>query len=124
MGAASTRAGLAVAVAAVVLLSCQTGTVHAHPHLVGRWASPTPPGGLMEIHFGPGAYIDNMVWRGPCLIVVSGCVAGYGEYELRMFSGTQGTIGIKSGPYLIGTRVGLVDFAAPQVDFLGVIYKR
>jgi hypothetical protein len=116
---------LAVLLAVGGLLSYQVGEVGAHPQLVGRWVSPTPPGGLQAYEFGPGEYIGNGCWRGPYTYFVAGCgAASWGEYELMFYTGSEATLALRdrtSGP---GWNVGNVDFSGPQFIFINATFKR
>ncbi len=117
------RSALA-AVAAVLALACWQGKAQAHPHLVGPWFAPVPPGGFMVFEFGVGEYLGDGIWRGPFSSVISHMPAAVGDYELRMFNGTQGTLSLrekKTGP---GWSVGIVDFSVPAVYYQDVTYRR
>src|SRR4051794_29200057 len=94
--------------AAVLLLLCQVGGARAHPHLGGTWISHTPPGGYMRLDFTPGELIGAGVWKG-CFTITYSDYTSSGVYELRMFSGTEGTLGLRDGN-MIATKVGTVDF--------------
>jgi hypothetical protein len=118
------RASLVVLVTIIGWLSFSASNAQAHPHLVGKWQSPTPPGGLMTLEFGPGCYMGNGVWRGPFFHVVSGVPASAGMYELRMYTGTQGALCLRDNVTAPGWTVGIVDFAAPAVNYMNVTYKR
>jgi hypothetical protein len=110
------------AVAAVLLLLCQAGAARAHPHLLGTWTSPTPPGGYMALDFGPAELLGVGVWRGCFTITYSGYVSS-GIYELRMYSGTEGTLGLRDGN-MIATKVGTVDFMTNEVIYLNTHFRR
>jgi hypothetical protein len=109
-------------VAAVLLLLCQTGAARAHPHLCGTWIAHVPPGGHMVLDFGPAELFGAGVWRGCFTSSVSGYEAG-GVYELRMFSGTEGTLGLRDGN-MIATKVGTVNFETNEVIYLNTQYRR
>jgi hypothetical protein len=117
-----TRAA-AAALAAATLLLCRPGAAEAHPLLIGQWAAEAPPGNVVIYDFGPADYVYNGVWRGRYTLSVSGRVTVDGCYELRQFSGTEATIGLKDGVG-IATAVGNIDFAARTMNFRGVIYRR
>src|SRR4051794_40451864 len=96
------RAGLAViAVALVTLLPL---SARAHPALVGPWSAPVPPGLVTTYEFGPGEFITFQVWKGPLRILINGCQVADGVWELRMYTGTEGTVSMKDG-LQIGTSV-------------------
>jgi hypothetical protein len=98
--------------------------VQAHPHLAGRWTAAVPPGGLMSLRFECGRYLGNGVWRGPFTLEVSGVMASVGEYELRMYSGSQGTLSLMDPLSAPGWTVGNVDFDLPTVTYINTTYKR
>jgi hypothetical protein len=123
MSTRSGRAGLAAVLAVAGLLLFQPGKVQAHPQFAGKWMALTPPGGFMLYEFGVGDYIGNGIWRGPFSFVVSGLFVEQGEYELRMFNGTQGTISLRSHKTMAASSVGNVDLAARAMDFMGVNYR-
>jgi hypothetical protein len=113
----------AAALAVATLLLCLPGAAEAHPLLTGQWGAEVPPGNVVVYDFGPADYIYNGVWRGQYTLVISGRVTVGGCYELRQFSGTEATIGLKDGVG-ISTAVGIIDFAARTMNFRGVIYRR
>jgi hypothetical protein len=106
------------------LLLCQPGKAGAHPHLIGPWVSPLPQGGYMSYTFGPGEYLGSSIWRGPYEYVVSGCPTVVGEYELLMFTGTQGMLSLREGVTAPGWTVGIVDFVGPLFVYRHAEYKR
>jgi hypothetical protein len=124
MSARWRRGGLVIVLAVAALLSWQSGKVEAHPHLLGRWVANVPPGGFMVLEFGPGEYLGNGTWRGPFTFVVSGCRASVGVYELQMFTGTEGTLGLREKLSAPGWSVGTVDFGARSVTLRQTTYKR
>jgi hypothetical protein len=122
MDARFRRHGLAVLLAVIAALLCRPGQLQAHPHFCGRWTSPTPPGGLMVFEFGTGDYIGNGMWRGPFVHSVSGLVVDQGIYELRMFTGTEGTICLKESRWYDPSTVGNVDLGARSMTLRNVTY--
>jgi hypothetical protein len=106
------------------LLVWRPGAVQAHPHLVGDWVTRTPPGGYMMFHFGPGCYLGNGVWRGPFFQVVSNVPTGSGQYELHLFTGTEGTLWLRFEAAAPGHTVGTVDLAIPEIVYQFTVYKR
>jgi hypothetical protein len=124
MGACLRRGGVVVVLAVAALLSWLASRAEAHPHLVGPWRVNVPPGGFMLLEFGPGEYLGNGTWRGPFTYVVSGHPTSVGVYELQMFTGTEGTLGLRENLSAPGWNVGTVDFGAPSVTLRHTIYKR
>jgi hypothetical protein len=124
MGARWRRGGVVVVLAVAALLSWQAGKVEAHPHLLGRWVARVPPGGFMVLEFGPGEYLGNGTWRGPFTYAVSGHPTSVGVYELQMFTGTEGTLGLRENLSAPGWNVGTVDLGAPSVTLRFTTYKR
>lgn len=102
--------------ALVLLLLVHTDRAQAHPHLYGSWVANVPPGGFMALDFGPAEYMGVGVWRGPFTFTVTGQTS-CGVYELRMYTGTQGTVSLRDGN-MIGTKVGTVDFETRKLTYL------
>jgi hypothetical protein len=127
MSAPLGRFGAAVCVG-VALLLCQSGTAHAHPQLCGRWIAALPSGGLQVFEFGLGEYLGNGIWRGPFVFYVSGLPVASGEYEVRMFTGDQGTFTVMSTKKSIYSNVGNLDFGSNKqpatLIFLGTTFRR
>jgi hypothetical protein len=124
MGARFRWSTSVIVLAVGVLLSCQPGKVQAHPQLAGPWTTRIPPNGFITFDFATGEYIGNWCWRGPYVMIVSGCPASIGVYELQMISGAQATLGLRdktSGP---GWNVGIVDFANGVINIQNADYKR
>jgi hypothetical protein len=122
MGTSFRRGSWAAVLAVAGWLLCQPGTAQAHPHLVGKWSAPVPPGGLMVYEFGPSEYIGNGVWRGPYTYFVSNSPVARGTYELRLFVGAEGTVGLREGP-AGATNVATVDLATKVMIFRNVAYR-
>src|SRR4051812_10215888 len=118
------RSGVTAVGAVAGLLWCLADRAEAHPSLGGTWVSPLPDRTSMILEFAPGLYLGSGIWRGPFTLVVSGCPTSIGEYELLMYTGTQGVLSIREGATAPGWRVGTVDFAAPEVMYLGANYRR
>ena len=123
MGNRLRRSGLAF-LAVVGLLCCRPDSAEAHPNLAGQWFAPVPPGGFMLFEFAPGEYLGNGVWRGPFVWIVSGCPTSHGVYELKMFTGTQGTLGLREGLSAPGWTVGNVDLAGPVIQYLNTPFRK
>jgi hypothetical protein len=121
MGTRFRRGGLASLAVAALLLG-QPGKVEAHPHLACKWVTPAPAGGYMSYDFRLGKYIGMGVWEGPFFLVVSNVPVSTGIYELRMFTGNEGTISLRDGT-CIGVRVGIVDFRARAMTFMNEVYR-
>lgn len=115
------RAGLAVV--AIVLLAWLPSHAQAHPALVGAWTAPLPPGMVTTYEFGPGEFVTHQVWKGPMRVLVNNCEVATGVWELRMFTGTEGTVSMRDG-LQIGTSVGTVDFATRTFTYMNVFYRR
>jgi hypothetical protein len=121
MGTSFLRGRWAAVLAVAAWLLCHPGTAQAHPTLVGRWSAPVPPGVLMVYDFGPSDYIGNGVWRGPYTYFVANCPVATGVYELRLFVGAEGTIGLREGP-AGATNVATIDLANRVMIFRNVAY--
>jgi hypothetical protein len=102
----------------------QPGQAHAHPLLTGQWVVSTPPAGFMAFTFGPGQHIGNGVWRGPFSYNVSNVSVVYGTYELRMFTGHQGTFMTEANHSCMSFRVGIVDLRNQVVNWSNTDYRR
>ena len=75
----------------------------------------------MVYEFSPAQYLGNGVWRGIFHFSVSGCHVTTGDYELFMFSGTEGTINIRDN--YIGTgSVGTVNLSTREMNYRNAIY--
>jgi len=122
MGSAFRRGSLAVVVTVTGWLLVQPAAVEAHPLLIGRWSAPVPAGGQTTYEFGPGVYLDNGVWQGPYTYFVAGCPVMTGRYELRVYVGTIGVLGLREG---VGgaTTVGVLDFTTRELTFRNLLYK-
>jgi hypothetical protein len=112
----------AVLVAAAFLLGMPTDA-QSHPCIVGQYSVQVPGCGPTVYDFGPGEYQGNGVWRGVMTTTVGGVLVGPGCYDLRMFSETQGTIGIRDGKQ-ISTQVGLIDLASGVLEYMNTSYTR
>jgi hypothetical protein len=121
------RSTWAVLLGVAVLLLCQPGKAQAHPQFAGRWAAPTPPGGLLEYVFDDGEYIGGGIWRGHFTFLVSHVPVASGWYELFMFSGTQGTISLPitytNTEITTFTAVGNVDLSSRVMTYMGATYR-
>jgi len=124
MGARVRRWSVGVFATAAIMLAWQPGAAQAHPQFLGKWLALTPPGGYMAFTFGPGFHLGNGVWRGPYTFTVSNVPAGAGEYELRMFNGTEGTLILRGTQFNAGSNVGNVDLGCQTVVFMNVAYRR
>jgi hypothetical protein len=120
MGARSLWGAFLCALAAVLLSQVPA---QAHPQLLGRWSAEVPAGGLTVYEFGPGEYKGVGVWRGPFTTSVSNIPISVGVYELRLYDGSTGTLGLRDGTR-IATRVGNVDLGAGALEFMWDIYRR
>jgi hypothetical protein len=118
------RIGLAIFLAVAGWLACQPGQALAHPNLAGQWVTLVPPGGSMVLDFTCGKYMGNGVWRGHFVFTVSGVPTGSGEYELRLYTGTQGTLGLIDPLSAPGWTVGNLNLDLPTVTYLSTTFKR
>ena len=122
------RSSLAVLLGVAGLLLCQPSNAQAHPLFAGRWVAPTPPGGLLEYDFEVGEYIGNGIWRGHFTFLVCQVPVASGWYELRMFTGTEGTLSLPitytSTETTTFSTVGNVDLGSRVTNFLGTTYRR
>jgi hypothetical protein len=101
---------------------CLPGNAQAHPQLAGQWIAAAPPGSFTSYQFGVGEYIGNGIWRGPFTFYWSNYPVVSGKYELRIYGGTQATLGLQEGCNT-GTRVGNIDLGARVLTFMGVTYR-
>jgi hypothetical protein len=76
----------------------------------------------MSYDFAPGEYVGDGVWRGPLLFCMPTGPVSPGTYELRMFTGTEGTLGLIDGVG-IAVRVGNVDLGRRVMTFMSVTYR-
>jgi hypothetical protein len=67
--------------------------------------------------------VGNGVWEGCLRVVLNGRPISMGEYQVRMWTNTDGTLSIREGEG-IGTAVGIIDFKAGTVDYLNTIYRK
>jgi hypothetical protein len=104
-------------------LSLCVGKAQAHPCFVGNWTAPLPCPGVSEYNFGPADYIGGGVWVGGLTKVVAGCTVARGTYELRMWSGTEGTVSIREGVG-ISTIVGTIDLKERTMEYVGTLYRK
>ncbi len=116
------RGSLSAFLVAVGLLLSQPGTAQAQPDLVGRWSAPFAPTGIMTFVFGPGEFIGHAVWRGPLQVLSNNCLIATGTYEIRMFTGTEGTLGIMDGA-CISNSVGNIDMGARIFTYKNVRFR-
>jgi hypothetical protein len=98
------------------------GSAQAHPFLLGKWVSQEPAGAALMYDFGPGLYKGNWVWTGPLTFFVANCIVSNGTYELRMYSGLQGTIELRDANG-VAHGVGIVDFEHRALNFKEVIFR-
>jgi hypothetical protein len=115
--------GAGVVFAAVALLLLQPGNVQAHPQLVGRWASVSPPNSNMSYTFDPGEYIGDGIWRGPFTIYWANNPISCGFYEIRILNGTYGTISVRDGPLHGAISIGSIDVGTRILTLKGVTYR-
>ena len=100
----------------------QPTPAHAYPPLIGKWSAVSPPGHVIAYQFGPGEYLDNGVWQGPYTYFIDNCPVTTGRYELRIYVGTEGMLGLREG--LGGaTTVATIDFTTRVMTFREVIFK-
>ncbi|MGL4551337.1 MAG: hypothetical protein ACRC33_09120 [Gemmataceae bacterium] len=97
-------------------------SARAHPCFVGVWTGPLPCPGTDAYEFGPGEFIGGGVWTGCLRKTTNGQLISTGWYELRMWSGTEGTVSIREGQ-CISTAVGTVDLSSRTMDYLGTAYR-
>jgi hypothetical protein len=115
---------LLACVAALFVLSLPRPTsALAHPCLEGTWNAPLPCPGVAAYTFGPARFVGNGVWEGCVHFTINGRVISTGEYQLRMWTKTDGTISIREGE-AIGTAVGIVDFKTNTIDYINTIYRK
>ena len=109
----------------VVLLIGLVGpaALQAHPCLEGTWQAPLPCPGVAAYTFGPARFVGNGVWEGCLHFSINGRVIATGEYQLRMWTNSDGTVSIREGE-AIGTAVGIVDFKTNSIDYLNTIYRK
>jgi hypothetical protein len=112
-------AGVALALA---LQLWQPGKAQAHPQLVGRWFGTTPPNLNMSFEFACGTYIGDGIWRGTFTIYWANDPISTGDYELRVFRGTEGTLGLRDG-VLANPRFGVVDLGTRLLYLKGATYR-
>jgi hypothetical protein len=123
MRALPRRVGLAAVLVVAGLFSPLAGEARAHPNLIGRWVAPEPPGGVQMYDLGCGVYIGNGIWRGPFVYVVNGFPVEKGEWELRFYTGSEGTLSIQS-PISGGSRVGVVDLGTRTFYFKNMTFRK
>lgn len=111
------------AFAALLLLLWQPTAASAHPHFVGRWTAPVPPGGLMALEFGSAKYIGAGAWCGPFQFTINGAGVTFGDYVLRMSSGTEGTLEFFDTTR-VPSRIGSVDLGARTITHMWVVYRQ
>jgi hypothetical protein len=117
------RRGNVVAVLAVAwLMLYQPGKVQAHPQFVGRWTATVPPGGIIIYDFAPCDYLGNGVWRGPYTLSMSNGVIATGVYELRMWSETVGTLGMREN-IGVTTSVAIVDLGERLMTYMNAAFR-
>jgi hypothetical protein len=116
------RRGGWAALAAAALLLVRPGNAQAHPHLVGKWVGTAAPGLILAYDFGPPHYVSDGVWVGPFTFSVDGSPVSDGRYEIRMFTGAQGTLGLRDGTEL-ELRVGVVDFGTRAMTLKSVTFR-
>ncbi|MFQ3592874.1 MAG: hypothetical protein SNJ82_06745 [Gemmataceae bacterium] len=113
---------LCVALVGLLVLARPTSVV-AHPCLEGTWSSPLPCPGVAAYTFGPARFVGNGVWEGCLHFTINGRVIATGEYQLRMWTNTDGTVSIREGEG-IGTAAGIVDFKTNTIDYLNTMYRK
>lgn len=114
--------GVPVALAVALALWLPTSAT-AHPQLIGKWSAAVPPGGSMTFDFGPAKYMGRGIWEGPYIRTASDCPMSSGVYYLRMFTGTQGVLGLDDERG-VPVRSGTVDLGAGVVTHQNVDYRR
>jgi hypothetical protein len=108
----------------VLLLSwAHPPRIQAHPCLEGSWNAALPCPGFATYTFGPARFVGNGVWEGCLRFTINGRVISAGEYQVRMWSNTDGTLSIREGEG-IGTAVGIIDFKTGTIDYLNTIYRK
>ena len=98
-------------------------TVAAHPCLEGSWNAALPCPGLVTYTFGPARFVGNGVWEGCLRLTINGRFVSAGEYQVRMWTNTDGTLSIREGEG-IGTAVGIIDFKTNTIDYLNTVYRK
>src|SRR5438309_2032911 len=116
MGIRVGRGGLAVFLAAAAWLLGQAGGADAHPLLIGQWHATSPKAGAVMYDFGPGEYLGNGVWHGPLKLFMQGHLFATGTYELRMFTGAEGAIGLRENVGITMT-CGTVDLESQLITY-------
>jgi hypothetical protein len=76
----------------------------------------------MEYDFGPGEYAGNWVWKGPFTLSIANCAVSTGTYQLRMFTGTEGTVELRDFNGLAHA-VANVDLGNRLMNFKSVIFR-
>ena len=116
------RGSWAAVLAVMGWLLCQPATAQAHPLLIGRWSAASPPGSVMVYEFGPSEYLGNGVWQGPYTYFVSNCPVATGRYELRIYVGSEGFLGLREGQGGAST-IATVDFTTRVMTFRNVTFR-
>jgi hypothetical protein len=116
------RGSLSALLVTVGMLFFAPGTVQAQPSLCGPWNGKLPAGDTMTLIFQPGEFVGHAVWRGPLTTLINGCVVSVGIWELRMFTGTEGTMGIQDGACIYNS-VGNIDMGARVLIYKNVSFR-
>jgi hypothetical protein len=111
-----------ILVAVVALLCFQAEKAQAHPALVGTWVATAPPNLHIAYQFAPGVYIGNDTWRGTYTFIVGGQPICSGDYELRIFYGTQATVNLRDG-FLAAWQAANVDLGTRVMIYKGELYR-
>jgi hypothetical protein len=114
--------GLAAVLAVAVLLSCGLGNAQAHPLFVGRWTAVSQPAAPIVYEFGPAEYVNDGVWRGSFTLYISNIQITCGTYELRIMTGSEGTVGLREAPG-ISTTVGNIDLGTRVMTYKDVTFR-
>jgi hypothetical protein len=122
MGSHFVPCSFAAFVLAIAWLLSHPGGAEAHPALVGKWRAAAPQGGFVEYDFGQGEYVGFGYWRGPLVISMSGGVISTGTYELRMYSLTEGAVGLRDGT-LLSLTAGTIDLGARVMVYMNTTFR-
>jgi hypothetical protein len=108
--------------AAMSLLLLQPGKAQAHPILQGKWFSVAPANAITAYEFGPGDYLGAGIWKGTYTVYLGNDFLSCGTYELRMVTGTQGTIGMIDGQ-MANARVATIDVGTKTMTLYNVTFR-
>jgi hypothetical protein len=76
----------------------------------------------MSYDFAPGVFIGTGIWRGGYTLLWGNTPICWGEYELRIYNGTVGTLRLQDGA-LAAWWVGTVDLGTRVLILKGATYQ-